>query len=105
RWRELEAANPLRAEGDPRVRIPPSWFGYVPYAVPVHHLRRLIRMRRWGEAGDPDEVDTDEMDDAEEASNEAGAARRRPRRKVSRRRAHRTLDQAPASASAAAAVM
>ena len=34
RWRELEAANPMRAEGDVRVRIPPGWFGYVPYAIP-----------------------------------------------------------------------
>jgi hypothetical protein len=34
RWRELEVSNPLRAEGDVRVRIPPGWFGYVPYAIP-----------------------------------------------------------------------
>ena len=34
RWRELEATNPLCTEGDVRVRIPPGWFGYVPYAVP-----------------------------------------------------------------------
>jgi hypothetical protein len=34
RWRELEVSNPMRAEGDVRVRIPPGWFGYVPYAIP-----------------------------------------------------------------------
>jgi hypothetical protein len=46
RWRELEAANPGRAEGDPRLRIPPNWFQFVPYAVPVHRLIEEIEQRR-----------------------------------------------------------
>jgi hypothetical protein len=42
RWRELEAANPMRAEGDVRVRIPPGWFGYVPYAIPRRPNARAL---------------------------------------------------------------
>jgi hypothetical protein len=60
RWGELQAANPLRAEGDPRVRIPPSWFGYVPYSVPLRRVRELVALRRRAETGEPDEAAFDE---------------------------------------------
>ena len=34
RWRELQAANPGGLHGLTRARIPPGWFGYVPYRIP-----------------------------------------------------------------------
>ena len=34
RWRELQAANPGGLQGMTRARIPPGWFGYVPYRIP-----------------------------------------------------------------------
>ena len=67
RWRELLAANPLRAEGDPRVRIPPSWFGYVPYSIPLRRVRELLARRRRFETAGPEEVafeDAAGIDDA-----------------------------------------
>jgi hypothetical protein len=74
RWRELLVANPLRAEGDPRVRIPPSWFGYVPYSIPlrrVHEmlaLRRRLALARRFETGEPEDVALDDAGDVDEAA-------------------------------------
>ena len=75
RWRELEAANPLRAEGDPRLRIPPSWFGYVPYSIPVDSVRELGELRREGEATEIAEIAVADADDAPQAGDDAGDVR------------------------------
>jgi hypothetical protein len=89
RWRELEAANPMRAEGDPRLRIPPSWFGYVPYSIPIERLRELRELRREGEVSDPNERDATEASDAPEVSDDAGYVRGRYPRRAWRRRTYR----------------
>jgi hypothetical protein len=89
RWRELEAANPMRAEGDPRVRLPPSWFGYVPYSVPLHRIRELHRMRRHGETGDPNQGEVLEAGDAQEDGDDAGLVRDRVARRGARRGTYR----------------
>jgi hypothetical protein len=73
RWRELEAANPAREEGDPRIRIPCNWFGFVPYAIPVEQLAAEMERRR-EEAGAIDEAG---VFDGASAPDDAGAPRRR----------------------------
>jgi hypothetical protein len=92
RWGELLAANPLRAEGDPRVRIPPSWFGYVPYSIPLRRAREWLALRRSAETGAPDEAGFDDAGDIDEAAfddagDEAGAPPWLRRRRFLRRRA------------------
>jgi hypothetical protein len=77
RWREIEAANPLRAEGDPRLRIPPSWFGYVPYSIPVDSVRELREASREGEATEIVEIAEADADDAQGAGDDAGYVRGR----------------------------
>ncbi|MBK8824796.1 MAG: hypothetical protein IPN58_19970 [Anaerolineales bacterium] len=68
RWRELLAANPLRTEGDPRVRIPPSWFGYVPYSIPLRRVRELLARRRRIETAGPEEVAFEDAAGIDEAA-------------------------------------
>ena len=41
RWIELDACNPARRQGDPRLRIPPNWFAYIPYAAPSDAIEAL----------------------------------------------------------------
>jgi hypothetical protein len=48
RAHELAAANPAKRPEDPRVRLPPDWFGWIPYQVPVEDVEACL-----GEAGAP----------------------------------------------------
>ncbi|MEP7123130.1 MAG: hypothetical protein ABJE95_19535, partial [Byssovorax sp.] len=89
RWRELEAANPMRVEGDPRVRIPPSWFGYVPYSIPIERARELRELRREGELEELEEREASNAGDAHEPDDDAGYVRGRYARRGSRRRTFR----------------
>ncbi|MEP7122523.1 MAG: hypothetical protein ABJE95_16495 [Byssovorax sp.] len=86
RWRELEASNPLRAEGDPRLRIPPSWFGYVPYSIPISRVEELRELRGEGEAVETDDLVAADASDAQEAGDDAGYMPGRYARRGWRRR-------------------
>src|SRR5262249_11574285 len=72
RWHELHFSNPARAESDPLVRVPPGWFGYIPYRIPAHRVHEHLRLRESAGIDDTGELD------------EAGFPRRRPRRALGR---------------------
>jgi hypothetical protein len=61
RARELQVANPARDPANPRVKLPPTWFGFIHYAVPAEASRR--RSRRvaldTGDPGDGTEATSD----------------------------------------------
>jgi hypothetical protein len=63
---ELEAANPDYHDGNPRVRVPPSWLGWIDYVVPHH-------------AGTEREIGE------ETEEEETGAVRKKKRRRRARR--------------------